>query len=85
MPEGKFCRVNDEAWLEFEAAADWYAARNPKAGADFITQFSTPSIRSANLLRAGLSTHVVHVATYCATFHSQLSTLIGRKLWMCSL
>jgi toxin ParE1/3/4 len=35
MPAAKRYRIADEAWLEFEAAADWYLARSPRASARF--------------------------------------------------
>jgi plasmid stabilization system protein ParE len=36
MPGSKLYRVHPEAWLEIEAADDWYLQRSPEASAIFL-------------------------------------------------
>ena len=36
MPASKPYRVHPEAWLEIEAADDWYLQRSPEASATFL-------------------------------------------------
>jgi plasmid stabilization system protein ParE len=36
MLESKLYRVHPEAWLEIEAADDWYLQRSPEASASFL-------------------------------------------------
>lgn len=36
MPENKLYRFDPRAWLELEAADDWYLQRNPEASVRFL-------------------------------------------------
>jgi hypothetical protein len=37
MPRSERYRVHPQAWLEIEAADDWYSARSPYASLRFLT------------------------------------------------
>lgn len=82
MPPAKNCRLDANAWAEFEAAADWYQQRSMHASIEFtrdvldgLDKICQSPLRWPEYLHGT-------VDLFCAAFHSQLFTSTKRTQWM---
>jgi plasmid stabilization system protein ParE len=65
MPENKLYRFDPQAWLELEAAGDWYRLQNAEASVRFLAAVYDALEAIASRRNAGPSMYLEPAGSYC--------------------